>query len=261
MPETSGSQTQGYRDVKYKKTQKGNPHQLTVMQHCFPKKSIDRFANDQGVVCVHILKTSKTITLRPDDPIFCARRTWDERAESGFMKEIEDTYQDFADRVAAGKVVRRLSDIERKIVTDMFALWNIRCLWKNKPLDDTKIVGALGTRHNLSLDDQELLEKNHITAIRPDASMDGRHFTGIQIQRNIFHVREVMNDAHWGILKSRCGEFVVPDSCDNRVLLPLTPNLCFANIIGYRIVDSADLAKMNAQSMLTSKEYYFARNL
>ena len=247
--------------MRYTKTQKGNPHQLTVMQHCFPKRSIDRFANDQGVVCVHILKTKKTISLKPDDPIFCARRTWDERAESGFMKEIEDTYQEFADRVASGKVVRRLSGAERQIVTDMFALWNIRCLWKNKPLDDTKIVGALGTRHNLSLDDQELLEKNHITPIRPDASMDGRHFTGTRIQRNLFHVREVMNDAHWGILKSRCGEFVVPDSCENRVLLPLTPNLCFANIMGYRIIDSAELAKMNAQSILTSKEYYFARFL
>ena len=247
--------------MKYKKTQKGNPHRLTVMQHCFPKRSIERFTNDKGVVCVHILKTEKTVSLRPDDPIFCARRTWDERAESGFMKEIEDTFQDLADRVASGKVVRHLSIAERQIVTDMFALWNIRCLWKNRPLQDEKIIGALGTTRNLSLDDQELLEKNHITPIRPDASMDGRHFTGVKIQQNLFHVRETMKDAHWGILKSRGDEFVVPDSCENRVHLPLTPHLCFANIVGYRVLDSTELREMNAQSICTSKEYYFARNL
>ena len=247
--------------MKYKKTQKGNPHRLTVMQHCYPRRSIERFVNDEGVVCVHILKTRKTVLLKPDDPIFCARRTWDERAESGFMKEIEDTYQNFADRVASGKIVRRLSAAERQIVTDMFALWNIRCLWKNKPLEDTKITDVLGTTRNLSLDDQELLEKNHITPIRPDASMDGRHFTGVKIQQNLFHVRELMKDAHWGVLKSRGDDFVVPDSCDNRVLLPLTPSLCFANIVGYGIVDSAELLEMNAQSILRSKEYYFARNL
>ena len=35
-----------------KKPQKGNPHELTVKQHCFPRRSIERFANKDGIVNV-----------------------------------------------------------------------------------------------------------------------------------------------------------------------------------------------------------------
>ena len=112
--------------MKHKKTQKGNPHQLTVWQHCFPKRSIDRFANEDGKVYVHLIRDAKIVSLSPANHIFCVRRIWDQRAESGFMKKIEDAYQELADRIAAGRLIRRLSHREREIVTDMYALWNIR---------------------------------------------------------------------------------------------------------------------------------------
>ena len=250
-----------WSSMKYKKTQKGNPHHLAVQQHCFPRRSIARFADSNGAVHVHIVKAGRTAFLVPEDSIFCARRTWDERAESGFMKEIEDAYQDFAEKIENGNVMRRLTCNERQIVTDMYALWNIRWFWKNRPLADQKVLGVLGPTRSLSLDEQERLEKHHITPIRPDASIDGRHITGVRIQLNLFRVKEEMADAHWGILKSRRGEFVVPDNSANRVFLPVTPDICFANTQGFRTVDEAEVLRMNAESIKSSSEYYFARNL
>ena len=247
--------------MKYKKPQKGNPHQLVVQQHCFPRKSIARFVDANGTVHVHIVKAGRTVRLMPEDPIFCARRTWDERAESVVMKEIEDAYQDLADKIENGNVMRRLTRNERQIVTDMYALWNIRWHWKNRPLADQKVLGVLGPTRNLSLDEQERMEKHHIAPIRPDASIDGRHLTGLQIQRNIFQVREEMVDAHWGILKSRRVEFVVPDNSGNRVFIPITPQICLANTQGYRTVEETEVLRMNAESIRSSREYYFARNL
>ena len=87
--------------MKYEKTQKGNPHRLTVQQHCFPRRSIARFADSNGVVHVHIVRAGRTAFLTPEDSIFCARRTWDERAESGFMKKIEDVYGTYIDGLTA----------------------------------------------------------------------------------------------------------------------------------------------------------------
>ena len=76
--------------MKYEKTQKGNPYQLTVCQHTFPAASIARFADTTGCVEVYLIKQNKVVRLKPDDKLFCAKRVWDQRAESGFMKEIED---------------------------------------------------------------------------------------------------------------------------------------------------------------------------
>lgn len=247
--------------MKYKKTQKGNPHKLTVQQHCFPRRSITRFADSSGTVQVHVIKAKKTVSLMSEDSIFCARRTWDERAESGFMKEIEDAYQDFADEIANGNVMRRLTHKEWQIVTDMYSLWNTRWHRKNKPIVDQKISGVLDPTRNVSMDEQEFLEKYHITPIRPDASIDGRHLAGVKIQQNIDPVREKMTSVHWGILKSRLCEFVVPDNSSSRIFLPVTPEICLANTQGYHTVVAAEVSRINAESMRSSSEYYFARDL
>jgi hypothetical protein len=79
------------------KPQKGNPHRLTVNQHVYPAWSIERFADTTGKVEVWLRRSDKTFRASPDNPLFCARRTWDQRAESGYMKAIEDEFQILAD--------------------------------------------------------------------------------------------------------------------------------------------------------------------
>lgn len=116
--------------MKYEKIQPGNPHQLTINQHCFPKKSIERFCNEKGVVEVFLIDKNKTVPMKPDNGIFCARRVWDQRAETIFMQSVENAYQELVSKLEVEGWSRRLSSEEDQIVTDMYSLWHVRCCWK-----------------------------------------------------------------------------------------------------------------------------------
>lgn len=185
--------------MKHEKTQKGNPHQLTVCQHTFPAASIARFADTDGCVEVYLIEQKKVVRLKPDDQLFCAKRVWDQRAESGFMKGIEDKYQLLAEAVVIDDE-RNLNAEEQQIITDMFAIWNIREHKKTNPISDQKIGGIIDVSQHYTKDEQELLEKNHIGSIQPVLSMTGRHLAGPNIQLNLFEVRKQMSDAQWDVL-------------------------------------------------------------
>lgn len=246
--------------MDFEKPQKGNPHQLTVNQHCFPSSCIKRFAGSNGNVEVMQLPQLKAISAKPDAKIFCAKRAWDQNAEHVFMKEIEDKYKALANEVISNNQIH-LNQVQQAIVTDMFALWNIRAHMKNQSIQDQPILGAICVAVEYTKDDQEKLEKHGITAIRPNLTVPGRNLTGISIQKNLYAVREQMRDAHWGILKSSNGEFIVPDQSPNSRMLPLMPTLCFFTHSENDTIDETVLAKINALSIAGAKEYYFARDL
>lgn len=245
--------------MKYEKTQKGNPHQLTVCQHTFPAASIGRFANTDGCVEVYLVKQKKVVRLKPDDQLFCAKRVWDQRVESGFMKEIEDKYQLLAEEVVEGK--RNLNKEEQQIVTDMFAIWNIREHRKAHPIPEQKIEGIIDVARHYTKNEMELLEKNHIASIRPDFSIAGRHLAGPSIQLNLFQVRKQMSDAQWGVLKAREEKFIAPDNFSNARILPLTPELCFFSQSHDDEIGKDEVIKINNLAIKTSRAFYFSRKL
>ena len=148
--------------MKYEKLQPGNPHQLTVNQHCFPRASIARFAGHDDRVDVRLMEHSKTIRAKPEDPVFCARRAWDEKAESGFMLEVESRYQDLAHEIASGRLTRRLEPDEQSVVTDMYGLWNIRWHYCSQPVPDQQLEGVVALAHEYSKDDREQLERSTV---------------------------------------------------------------------------------------------------
>jgi hypothetical protein len=241
-------------------TQKGNPQQLTVCQHTFPLRSISRFAGDDGRVEVYLVKQRKVVRLKPDDQLFCAKRVWDQRAESSFMKEIEDKYQSLAELVVHENK-RKLNADEQQIVTDMFAIWNIREHRRANPIPDQNIQGIIDVARHYTKDDQEILEKNHIGVIRPDLTMAGRHIAGPNIQLNLFEVRKQMSDAKWGVLKALEGQFIVPDNFSNARILPLTPSLCFFSQSDDDEINKDEVARINKLALDSGRNYYFSREL
>jgi hypothetical protein len=76
---------------KPEKTLPKNPNQLTVKQHVFPSRSIERFRNPNGRVSVYDILRRQIRLRAPNDILFCARRAWDQRAEAGYMKQIART--------------------------------------------------------------------------------------------------------------------------------------------------------------------------
>ena len=246
--------------MNYEKPQKGNPHQLTVKQHCFPASCIKRFIGNDGKVQLFKLPQSETTLAKPDAQIFCAKRAWDQKAESIFMKNIEDNYKVIAEEIISNDNVK-LGVNQNSIVTDMFALWNIRMHWMGQPVSNQVIEGAIDVAVKFTIDEQEELEKHGITAIRPNLTIPGRSLTANSIQSNLIAVRDQLRGAQWGILKSTGGEFIVPDQTPNSRVLPLTPNLCLRLDSPSNEIGELELAKINACSIAGSKAYYFARDL
>jgi hypothetical protein len=245
--------------MKHEKTQTGNPHQLTVSQHTFPAGSISWFTCDDGRVEVYLIDQKKIIRLKPDNQLFCAKRVWDQRAESGFMKEIEDKYQTLAEHVILGNITT-LDVGNTKIVTDMFAIWNIREHNRSSHVKDQKIEGLNVSRH-FTKDEQELLEKNHIGVIRQDLTISGRHIAGLHIQLSLLKVRKQMQDAHWGILRASEGQFIVPDDFSNAEVLPLSPSICFFSQREDSVIKKEEVREINQLAIKSSKKYYFANVL
>lgn len=253
--------------ANYEETQRGNPHQLTVRQHCFPTRSIERFANDDGRIHVHLVPQETTVPLKPNDRVFCALRAWDQKAESGWMKDVEDAYQELADEIACDKIMRRLKEDEKQVITDMYVLWNYRWHWSKNPVEDQSLMDisekspfqVLGLSQEYSKDDQELLEKAGVTAIRPDLTIPGRYLTAANLQQNF--LKERRRNYTWGVLTCKHAEFIVPDHVETKPMLPVTPHICFVNQEGYRFANEWTVARMNESSRETSEAYYFGRSL
>jgi hypothetical protein len=176
------------------------------------------------------------------------------------MKEIEDNYQSIADSIVNG-ILNKIGQNEKLIINDMFAIWNIRAFQKNSSIQDKKINGIIGVARNLTIDEQELLEKNHIGFIRPDLTFPGRQLTGIHIQQNLDMVKEQLKDAEWGILRASNGEFIVPDNFSNFRILPLTPKIGLYSPSNNEVLSIDQVALINQLALDTAKEYYFAHDL
>lgn len=240
---------------QYRKTQKGNPHKLTIKQHVFPVKSIQRFCNESGKVYVYRFNERKSFPKSPDDAIFCAKRVWGHGDEHGYMKLIEDKYQQLADEIMNnGKIL--FDNAENDIITDFFILLHLRSLYNKIPVEDIKLNGIEGD--NLSIDMQEVCEKKHVSYIQSDSTVPGHLFNGLQIQLAIMHFKNTMKNTKWGLIRALEGEFIVPDYFLLKVI-PLTPILCLIADNSTGCIPKNQVSSINKSLIDNCKEYYFRK--
>lgn len=244
--------------MDYEKTQKNNPYQLTINQHCFPARSISRFTNHEGSVQVFLLKNSKLFNAKPDNEIFCVKRAWDQRAESNYMKDIEYKYQSIADEVVSGNLLM-LKDKHHEIINEMFLLWMFRCYWAYRLVEDVKLEGVEPSE-NISKDTKELLEKAGIATVGSDSAVAGRSCRGIKIQHYVDMFSESLSGTQWGIISTKNGELLVPDIID-LMLIPLTPKMCFAANCDSGFIEGCYLKQINLLNLQKANKYYFARDI
>jgi hypothetical protein len=246
--------------MKYEKPKKKNPHQITVNQHISPVKSIERFADDNGTVEVKLITQNKIISLLPDDPLFCAMRCWDQRAEAGYMKEIEDSFQGLADKVINNKAIH-LEEEDNRIATNYFALWNLRVYRNTNPIQDVQLKG-IASGKQLTKDEEERLEKSNITFIRgKDALVPGRFMNGINIQMGIDRITSQMGKLKWGIVSSMEGEFIVPETFSNFTILPISPGIILLGDSENLLIPRSGVIKVNQLAVSFCSTYYFAKKI
>ena len=245
--------------ARYERPQPGNPHQLTVRQHLLPSRTIERFCGSDGLVHVRLLNNDLDRRLKPDNPLFCTMRSWDQKAESGFGKSIEDSYQTIAARLADRALTSLAADMHRAI-TEMYLLWRFRCLRARDPLPDLSINIVAGGR-DLDADAQERLEKGGVMFIKPNGTLPGRMAAGILLLTAID--RAWVGGAHamrWGVLYGNGLEFLVPDAFVDQPILPVAPGVCLAAGALDAELTFDEVARVNREAVHSASKYWFAHD-
>lgn len=245
------------RHAKYEKTQPRNPHRLTVKQHFIPRLSIDRFANDMGFVELQLAKQKEICRASSDHWAFYVRRAWDERAEKGYMKQIEDDFQGIADKILEDETKPIDTDACR-IITRFYALWHHRARLRPSSEIDIQMNGIAG--EDLSLDDQERYEKLGVGFARKGGKVPTRQLVGVQLQVHTYALARQMEDYSWGVAKTEKGEFVFPDTPHHN-FIPLTPKVLLAANNPSGNILKANLKQINIAMLSLTQEFFFARNI
>jgi hypothetical protein len=245
------------RTSKHEKLQAGNPHTLTIKQHVFPSASIARFVGRNGCVDLCDIPRRLVRAATAGDVTFCAKRAWDQRAETGYMKLIEDTFQDLANRIIAGPGLV-IGDQEKRTINEFFALWYMRSRHRNMDAQEIQANGVTGTNH--TKDVEEKLEKNGYMFSRQGGRVPARQLNGLMLQLWTFrYANNHLPAARWGVIQADDGEFVVPD-VPLQTVVPLTPTLCLVSPAPNGIIPKQNVAEINRNVMETSQEYFFARD-
>jgi hypothetical protein len=135
-----------------------------IDQHAFPAASIERFCGPDRRVHVHDLMRNRVRRAGPRDDIFCAKRAWDHGSETGFMRRIEDAFQDLANRVV-DQQGSTIGDADKRIVNEFFALWYMRSRYRTLATQEIQARGVTG--EGLSRDQEELLESAELCSRGP----------------------------------------------------------------------------------------------
>jgi hypothetical protein len=231
---------------------------LTVNQHVFPSKSIERFTGQSGRLSVHDLRRDKVFPARPENSIFLAHRAWDQRAESGYMKRIEDDFQ----RLVAPIVEAKAQTIpsEAKAAIDIFfALWYMRSRYREIESQEIELNGISGG--DLTKEQEENLEKNGYAFVRENGRMPARQLNGAELQmRTGNYACDLANSVtRWGVISTQSGEFIVPD-VPSHGIIPLAPRLALVQSAPDGMITERNLAEINRAMRATSQEYFFARD-
>ena len=259
---------------KFEEIQKSNSqsnlHALTKKQHFIPKQSIQRFCNEHNCIKIKNLtsRNKKIVSATSRDEVFCVQRLWDQRAESGYMKKIEDAFQKLVDRIVEEKIIS-FNDNENKIICDMYTLWESRIFQREKFLEkETLFIQLNGIQgENLTKNEEEILEKKHGLYINENTEISNRNIIGFQIQRHIDF--SLYSNIKWGIVKSISKEFIMPsnpitsEGSNKTIIFPISSQYCLIPNFNfmYEIVNDEMVDELNNLMMKHAKLFYFGKNL
>jgi len=242
--------------MAFEAPQRGNPHKLTVKQHVFPLRSIERFYGAKRGVDLYLAKQRKCIRALADHDVFCAKRAWQHRVESGFMADIERRYQQVADSIVQGRLTS-ISGLDQRAVSDMFALWHVRWHWQDSDRPDLTLKMDKPERP-LSLDQQERLEKAGVLFTKPDGTFPVRQAVGVHIQLDQEELAHTLSERQWGVVRAERGQFVVPDTYGSDAILPLSPTVLLAWDCPDKTISDEAVAAINRVALARHKRYLFA---
>ncbi|WP_238321971.1 hypothetical protein [Komagataeibacter europaeus] len=246
---------------RHEKPSKGNPYQLTIKQHVFPKRMIERFCNPTSkLVDVIRKKEPCRLSLAPQAEIFCAMRQWDQRAETLIGESIENKFNDLVDEIIKNPFFT-INEEDNKTINSFYSLVSARQDCKYKPHNDVKSGSKQKIGEYLDKDLQERLESQYTYFYR-DTGLPSRMFNGLMIQKSIARFQILYENLKWHIAYLSYGEIVVPEMIDF-FFIPITPNIFLTPQKGSNILRWTDCLALNycINILCQRSTYFFSRNL
>lgn len=233
------------------------PLQITTRQHIFPRSGLIRFA-DRGQLQVMNVRNGNIKRLGLYAAPFVVLRGWDQRSEKKIMSSIERSFGMLATRILRGGA-STLDCAAYSVISDMYSLWRIRHHRAQNPLPNL----PLGMVPERPVAEEAMDQGEHygIITITSDGRVPGRMIAGPILQLALARQADVMAGKRWGVVRAKEGEFVLPDTFGDYMIMPLSPTCCL-------IADEDDgtagievVSQLNAVAKANSTAYLAARNL
>ncbi|CAP44979.1 hypothetical protein GG851_12105 [Bordetella petrii] len=238
----------------FERTQKGNPHHITINQHIHSKHCIKQFCGKDGLVDVREMATDKVTRAKPEAKVFCTKRAWDDVTEKSRMAGFERAYFN---------VLTNPSTFESRnheAISAYYLLWHFRFLAATADRTPLTINGVVPERE-LDINSRELLESRGIIYMNEDATMSTRFIYGARFY--LFHDREMerLRGTRWGLVHCRAGELLCADNHGGHLYMPISPTAAFLG--GYQdgTLTLDDVQACNRLSVATADNWLFARDL
>ncbi|MGF6858202.1 hypothetical protein [Paraburkholderia sp. CI3] len=246
---------------KPEKTLPENPKRLTLKQHVFPVRSIQRFVDQSGRVTVFDMIRVKERPAVPQDILFCARRAWDQQTEAA-MTQIENRFQDVVQPIIEGQV-NTIAPEHKPAIDAMFALWFMRTHFRGLAAQELQLFGVPG--YDITKAHEEHLESTDRLFVRKGGKIPARQINGGQLRLRVSGYTRDLAAAlsGWGVIHAQSGEFIVPDvpTLKIKTFIPLSPVLALVGAVPDGDVLEETVAEINSALKAGSYQYYFARDL
>lgn len=239
--------------MPYEPTTKGNPKQLVVDQHFHTAHAISLFYDSDEKVEVMELSSGEIVKRHKRAKIFCTKRTWDERAETGYMADIENAFHNEIDNI------KSFSDRDHQAISKYCLLWRLRHEYHLSSPEDVVLNGVSGS--GFTKEQEEILESKHTSFVREGGVWPARSYVGVRIQTDLHCYFNQVRDVKWGLVEAQDGEFIVADGYGELAFIPISPKLAFCAGQSDQKINRQLLSKINRESVSRAKEYYFARKI
>lgn len=239
--------------MSFESTAKGNPEGLTIQQHFHSAHSIEKFYGSDERVDVNIFGECEIVKRHKRAKIFCTKRTWDQRAERGYMVDIETAYHEEID------TIKPFDERNHEALSKYLLLWLLRHQFHLSDNNDSELYGISGS--GLSKNEEEVLERKQCMFVRDGGVVPSRFGVGLQIQIALDREWHSCEHFKWGLMEAVDGEFICADGYGGWPFIPITPKHAFLAQTYDQMITRDQLAEFNKHSVETAKEYYFARKL
>lgn len=244
--------------TRSERTRSKNPEELTIKQHVFPTRSIQRFCNTRGCVSVYDIIREKKREAKPKDIIFCSDRGWSHEIERDMIK-IESAFQVLCEKIIHNETYDFTSE-DKKCADSMHALWFMRAQFRYLDRQEYLLNGVDG--EVLTKQEEERLEKEGFYFIRAGGGVPSRFVNGVQL---MLHVGKLLKQytteiEKWSVIKSIDGNFVIPDVPFCKII-PITPNISIVANHERGIITKENLDEINKSVIMRSVSYFFSKSL